>query len=178
MQQCSQNVDVNGPHHRCFELIVSSSFNKTMSVERGRSHELVGSMVGAVYVHVLRTLLCSPVPAPSKGKHVTPEATKIDWGSEQVVCIITSQHLSLWELVHLCTPIHPTDRDLRIEVLFGFEVILSGFISFYVVLSTLGATLCWQIASRQLYRICSLKIEWQVLVNSPQGEKLGKPLSF
>ena len=27
-----------------------------MAVERGRSHELVGSMVGAVYVHVLRTL--------------------------------------------------------------------------------------------------------------------------
>ena len=57
--QCSQNVDVNGPHHRCFELIVSSSFNQPMAVERGRSHELVGSMVGAVYVHVLRTL---PIP--------------------------------------------------------------------------------------------------------------------
>ena len=54
--QCSQNVDVNGPHHRCLELNVSSSFNKPMAVERGRSHELVGSMVGAVYVHVLRTL--------------------------------------------------------------------------------------------------------------------------
>ena len=54
--QCSQNVDVNGPHHRCFELIVSSSFNQPMSVERERSHELVGSTVGAVYVHVLRTL--------------------------------------------------------------------------------------------------------------------------
>ena len=55
-KQCSQNVDVNGPHHRCFELIVSSSFNQPMAVERGRSHELVGSMVGDVYVHVLRTL--------------------------------------------------------------------------------------------------------------------------
>ena len=55
-RQCSQNVDVNGPHHRCFELIVSSSFHPPMVVERGRSHELVGSMVGAVYVHVLRTL--------------------------------------------------------------------------------------------------------------------------
>ena len=54
--QCSQNVDVNGPHHRCFELILSSSFNQPMAMERGRSHELVGSMVGAVYVHVLRTL--------------------------------------------------------------------------------------------------------------------------
>ena len=54
--QCSQNVDVNGPHHRCFELIVSSSFNQPMAVERGSSHELVRSMVGAVYVHVLRTL--------------------------------------------------------------------------------------------------------------------------
>ena len=58
--QCSQNVDVNGPHHRCFELIVSSSFNQPMAVERGRSHELVGSMVGAVYVHVLRTLVAIP----------------------------------------------------------------------------------------------------------------------
>ena len=27
-----------------------------MAVGRGRSHELVGSMMGAVYVHVLRTL--------------------------------------------------------------------------------------------------------------------------
>ena len=54
--QSSQNVDVNGPHHRCFELIVSSSFNQPMAVERGRSHELVRSMVGAVYVHFLRTL--------------------------------------------------------------------------------------------------------------------------
>ena len=50
-------MDVNGPHHRCFELIVSSSFNQPMAVERGRSHELVASMVGAVYVHVLRTLI-------------------------------------------------------------------------------------------------------------------------
>ena len=54
--QCSQNVDVNGPHHKFFELIVSSSFNQPMAVERGRSHELAGSMVGSVYVHVLRTL--------------------------------------------------------------------------------------------------------------------------
>ena len=60
--QCSQNVDVNVPHHRCFELIVSSSFNQPIAVERGRSHELVGSMVGAVYVHVLRILgAASPV---------------------------------------------------------------------------------------------------------------------
>ena len=56
VRQCSQNVDVNGPHHRCFELIVSSSFNQPMAVERRRSHELVGSMVDVVYVHVLRTL--------------------------------------------------------------------------------------------------------------------------
>ena len=35
---------------------MSSSFNQPMAVERGRSHELVGSMVGAIYVHVLRTL--------------------------------------------------------------------------------------------------------------------------
>ena len=56
MIQCSQNVDVNVPHHRCFELIVSSSFNQPMAVEPGRSHELVESMVGAVYVLVLRAL--------------------------------------------------------------------------------------------------------------------------
>ena len=56
-RQCSQNVDVNGPYHRCFELIVSSSFNQPMAVELGRSHELVGSMVGAIYIHVLRTLI-------------------------------------------------------------------------------------------------------------------------
>ena len=58
--QYSQNVDVNGPHHRCFELIMSSSFNQPMAVERGRSHELVGSMVGAVYVHVLQILARQP----------------------------------------------------------------------------------------------------------------------
>ena len=52
-RQCSQNVDVNSPHRRCFDLIVSSSFNQPMAVKRGRSHELVGSMVGAVYVDVL-----------------------------------------------------------------------------------------------------------------------------
>ena len=63
-RQCSQNVDVNGPHHRCFELIVSSSFNQPMAVERGRSHELVGSIVGAVYVHVLRTLRKSDALSP------------------------------------------------------------------------------------------------------------------
>ena len=50
LRQCSQNVDVNGPHHKCFELIVPSSFYQPMAVERGRSHELVGFMVGAVYV--------------------------------------------------------------------------------------------------------------------------------
>ena len=55
--QCTQNVDENGPHHRCFQLIVSFSFNQAIAVERGRSHELVGFMVGAVYVHVLRTLV-------------------------------------------------------------------------------------------------------------------------
>ena len=37
-----------------------------MAVERGRSHELVGSMVGAVYVHVLRTL-AQPGHEPSTG---------------------------------------------------------------------------------------------------------------
>ena len=38
----SQNVGAGGPHHRYLELIVSSSFNQPMAVERGRSHELVG----------------------------------------------------------------------------------------------------------------------------------------
>ena len=33
--QCLQNVDVNGPHHRCSELIVSSLFNQPMAVVRG-----------------------------------------------------------------------------------------------------------------------------------------------
>ena len=64
--QCTQNVDVNGPHHRCFELIVSSSFNQPMAVERRRSHELVGSMVGAVYVHVLRTLAQAESGSPKE----------------------------------------------------------------------------------------------------------------
>ena len=59
LHQCSQNVDVNGSHHRRFERIVSSSFNQLMAVERAISHELVGSMVGAIYVHVLRTLPCT-----------------------------------------------------------------------------------------------------------------------
>ena len=54
--QCSRNVDVSSPYHRCFQLIMSPLFNQPMAVERGRSHELVGSMVGAVYVHVLWTL--------------------------------------------------------------------------------------------------------------------------
>ena len=65
LDQCSQNVDVSGPHRRCFELIVSSSFNQPMAVERGRSHELVGSMVGAVYVDVLRTMAWTlQIPPP------------------------------------------------------------------------------------------------------------------
>ena len=45
------------PHQRCLELIVSSSFNQPMAVGRGRSHELVGSMVGAASSHVLGSLL-------------------------------------------------------------------------------------------------------------------------
>ena len=71
--QCSQNVDVNGPHHRCFELIVSSSFNQPMVVEQGRSHELVGSMMGAVYVHVPRTLIPDNVNILRKIIRVSPE---------------------------------------------------------------------------------------------------------
>ena len=55
-RQWSQNVGAGGPHHRCLELIVSSSFNQPMAVERGRSHELVGSMVGAASSHVLGSL--------------------------------------------------------------------------------------------------------------------------
>ena len=37
-----------------------------MAEERRRSHELVGSMVGAVYVHVLRTL----IPRRKSGKEI------------------------------------------------------------------------------------------------------------
>ena len=36
--QWSQNVGAEGPQHRDLELIVSSSFNQHMAVERGRSH--------------------------------------------------------------------------------------------------------------------------------------------
>ena len=35
---------------------MSSSLNQPMAVERGRSHELVGSMVGAASSHVLGSL--------------------------------------------------------------------------------------------------------------------------
>ena len=55
--QCSQNVDVNGPHHGPYQLITSSSLHWHRLVEWGRHNELEASMVGAVYVHVLRTLL-------------------------------------------------------------------------------------------------------------------------
>ena len=36
---------------------MSSSLNQPMAVERGRSHELVGSMVGAASSHVLESLI-------------------------------------------------------------------------------------------------------------------------
>ena len=42
------------------ELIVSSSFNQRMIVERERSHELVGSMVGVASSHVLGSLAGMP----------------------------------------------------------------------------------------------------------------------
>ena len=54
--QCSQNVDVNGPHHGPYQLMASSSLYCHRLVEWGRQNELEASMVGAVYVHVLRTL--------------------------------------------------------------------------------------------------------------------------
>ena len=47
---------------------MSSSFNQPMAVERGRSHELIGSMVEAVYVHVLRTLIQSFNPNIGSGQ--------------------------------------------------------------------------------------------------------------
>ena len=54
--QCSQNVDVNGPHHGRYQLMASSSLHCHRLVEWGRHNELEASMVRAVYVHVLRTL--------------------------------------------------------------------------------------------------------------------------
>ena len=57
LTQWSQNVGAGGPHHKCHELIVSSSLNQPMAVERGRSHELMGSMVGAASSHVLEPLI-------------------------------------------------------------------------------------------------------------------------
>ena len=54
--QCSQNVDVNGPHHGSYQLMASSSLHCHRLVEWGRHNELEASMVGADYVHVLRTL--------------------------------------------------------------------------------------------------------------------------
>ena len=55
--QCSQNVDVNGPHHGPYQLMASSSLHCHRLVEWGRHNELEASIVGSVYVHVLRTLL-------------------------------------------------------------------------------------------------------------------------
>ena len=55
-QQCSQNVDVNGPHHGPYQYMASSSLHCHRLVEWGRHNELEASLVGAVYVHVLRTL--------------------------------------------------------------------------------------------------------------------------
>ena len=56
-RQFSQNVDVNGPHHGPYQLMASSSLHCHRLVEWGRHNELEASMVRAVYVHVLRTLL-------------------------------------------------------------------------------------------------------------------------
>ena len=56
LQQCSQNVDVNCPHYGPYQLMVSSSLHCHRLFEWGRHNELEASMVGNVYVHVLRTL--------------------------------------------------------------------------------------------------------------------------
>ena len=56
LNQCSQNVNVNGPHHGPYQPMASSSLHCYRLVEWGRHNELEASMVGAVYVHVLRTL--------------------------------------------------------------------------------------------------------------------------
>ena len=48
---------------------MSSSFNQPMAVERGRSHELVGSMVGVASSHVLGLLLCGEPLADSGGRN-------------------------------------------------------------------------------------------------------------
>ena len=55
--QCTQNVDVNGPHHGLYQLMASSSLHCHRLVGWGRHNELEASMVGVVYVHVLRTLV-------------------------------------------------------------------------------------------------------------------------
>ena len=59
LKLCSQNVDVNGPHHGPYQLMASSSLHCHRLVECGRHNELEAFMVGAVYVHVLRTLISS-----------------------------------------------------------------------------------------------------------------------
>ena len=44
--QCSQNVDVNGPHHGPYQLMASFSLHCHRLVEWGIHTELVASMVG------------------------------------------------------------------------------------------------------------------------------------
>ena len=61
--QWAQNVGAGDLHNRCFELLASSLFNQTMAVERGRSHELVASMMGAVSSLVLDSLVPSALPS-------------------------------------------------------------------------------------------------------------------
>ena len=53
MYQCSQNVDVNDPHHGPYQLMASFSLHCHRLVELGRHNELKASMVGAVYVRVM-----------------------------------------------------------------------------------------------------------------------------
>ena len=70
LQQCSQNVDVNGSHHGPYQLMASPSLHCHRLVEWGRHNELEASMVGTIYVHVLRTLLCSvPQEIPYTNLH-------------------------------------------------------------------------------------------------------------
>ena len=67
--QCSQNVDVNGPHHGPYQLMASSSLHCHRLVEWRRHNELEASMVGAASSHVLgslhRTEFTTPPTRPS-----------------------------------------------------------------------------------------------------------------
>ena len=77
--QCSQNVDVNGPHHGPYQLMASSSLHSHRLVEWGRHNELEASMVGAVYVRVLRILIQTEFARQGSGQK--PFCNGANWGN-------------------------------------------------------------------------------------------------